>query len=151
MFSYTSSKHVIVLDEWFIGLRYMILLTGLSCLPLYAQATLNVSTLPELREADFIHPGLLHNQAELDFIKQKVQAEEEPWFSGWKKLLDVEVSSMDWKTGAIADVLRGGYNKPDIGASDLERDSPAASCMQGCLCPNRPSWKSPAWPIRKFI
>ena len=34
--------------------------------------------------AKFTHPGLLHNQAELDFIRQKVEAEEEPWFSGWK-------------------------------------------------------------------
>jgi hypothetical protein len=110
----------------FIGLKHLVLLAGLSCLPLYAQAASNVSTLPELREAHFVHPGVLHNQAELDFIKQKVQAGEEPWFSGWKKLLDAEVSNMDWKTGAIADVLRGGYNRPDIGASDLERDAAAA-------------------------
>ena len=81
---------------------------------------------PALFSAEFIHPGLLHNKAELDFIKAKVQAEEEPWISGWKKLLDADVSDMDWESGAIENVLRGGYNKPDIGASDLERDASAA-------------------------
>ncbi|MFC1766028.1 hypothetical protein ACFL6U_28615 [Planctomycetota bacterium] len=38
---------------------------------------------PTLCSAEFIHPGLLHNRAELDFIKAKVQAKEEPWISGW--------------------------------------------------------------------
>ena len=81
---------------------------------------------PSLVQAEFIHPGLLHNQAELDFIKQKVKAEEQPWFNGWKKLIEADVSGLDWESGAIEDVLRGGYNKPDIGASDLERDAAAA-------------------------
>ncbi len=90
----------------------MLLLTALSCLSLQARA-------------EFTHPGLLHNQAALDFIKQKVQAEEEPWFSGWKKLLEVDISNMNWQSKAIENVLRGGYNRPDVGASDLERDSAA--------------------------
>ena len=25
------------------------------------------------------------------------------------------------------------------------------SCMQACLCLNRPRWKSPAWPIQESI
>ena len=51
MFPYTYSRHVIVSDKLSMGLSLMVLLTGLSCLPLYAQATVNVSTLLELREA----------------------------------------------------------------------------------------------------
>jgi hypothetical protein len=81
---------------------------------------------PALFSAEFIHPGLLHNRAELDFIKAKVQAKEELWISGWEQLLEAEVSDMDWKPGAVENVLRGSYNKPDIGASVLERDSAAA-------------------------
>ena len=76
--------------------------------------------------SEFIHPGILHSQAELDFIKQKVQAEEEPWFSGWKTLLEADISNMDWQSKAQQPMfLRGAYNRPDIGASDLERDSAA--------------------------
>ena len=51
MFPCTNSKHVIVSDKWFMGLIRMILLAGLSCLPLAAHAKVNVSTLQELREA----------------------------------------------------------------------------------------------------
>ena len=126
MFSYRNSKRFIGWNQFFICLRNSLLLTALSCLSLVAQAAVNESTLPDPRGAGFVHPGLLHNQVELDFIKQKVQAEEQPWFSGWKKLLEADVSRMDWKSGAISDVLRGGYNRPDIGASDLERDAAAA-------------------------
>lgn len=77
-------------------------------------------------QSEFVHPGILHNQAELEFIKQKVQAKEEPWLSGWNTLLKAEISNMDWQPKAVSDVLRGAYNKPDIGASDLERDAAAA-------------------------
>ncbi|NND07635.1 MAG: hypothetical protein HKN87_14765 [Saprospiraceae bacterium] len=75
--------------------------------------------------SNFIHPGLLHSQAELDFIKQRVLAKEEPWFSGWKMLLEADISDMDWQSKASTNVLRGAYNKPDIGASDLELDAAA--------------------------
>jgi hypothetical protein len=75
---------------------YLLLLAGLCCLPLAAHATTRVSTLPQVRESDFIHPGLLHNQAELDFIKQQVQAKQDPWFGGWKKLLEADISNMNW-------------------------------------------------------
>ncbi|MFC1766859.1 hypothetical protein ACFL6U_32890 [Planctomycetota bacterium] len=51
MFSYNKSKHFTVSDNLFIGLRPVFLLIGLSCLTLTAQATVNVSTLLELREA----------------------------------------------------------------------------------------------------
>ena len=66
---------------------------------LFAKVLLTILFLlsPCLVRAGFVHPGLLHNQAELDFIKQKVQAEEQPWFNGWKKLLEADVSGLDWK------------------------------------------------------
>jgi len=48
---YTNSRHAMVSDKWFMELRHIALLIGLSCLPLYAQTTVNVSTLLALREA----------------------------------------------------------------------------------------------------
>lgn len=95
--------------------KFGLSLVGLSCLLLQVQVN-----------AAFKHPGLLHNQSDLDFIEQKVAAEEEPWMSGWKKLLESDISRLDWQPKASIDVLRGAYNKPDIGASDLEKDSAAA-------------------------
>lgn len=120
------------MSHWFsrqfavINLRYMLIIfTVLVGGMVHAQLKESVGQVYFSEQSEFIHPGLLHNQAELDFIKQKIQAEEEPWFSGWKTLLEADISKMDWQFKAAANVLRGAYNKPDIGASDLERDAAA--------------------------
>ena len=34
----------------------------------------------------FIHPGILHNRTELDFIRARVNEGEEPWASAWQNL-----------------------------------------------------------------
>ncbi len=74
----------------------------------------------------FVHPGILHHRAELDFIKAKVQAGEEPWKSAWEALRKSAHAQLDWKVKPRADVFRGSRNNPDIGASDFKADSVAA-------------------------
>ena len=37
-----------------------------------------------LEAEPFVHPGLLHSRAELDFVREKVQAGQEPWKSAWE-------------------------------------------------------------------
>ena len=34
----------------------------------------------------FVHPGVLHSRAELDFIKDKIARGEQPWLAAWGKL-----------------------------------------------------------------
>jgi len=72
------------------------------------------------------HPGVLHSQAELDFVKAKVAAGEEPWKSALEALRSDAVSSLGWKPKPATDVVRGPYNNPDIGGTDLMRDAAAA-------------------------
>ncbi len=74
----------------------------------------------------FVHPGVLHNQAELEFIRNQVQAENDPWFSGWKKLRNHTVAQLDWSPEPRAHVQRGAYNDPDIGASEFMMDGQSA-------------------------
>jgi hypothetical protein len=76
----------------------------------------------------FVHPGLLHNRADLAFIKQKVAGGEEPWKTAWDKLRSARIASLDWTVSPVADVVRGAYNDPDIGSSNLSHDSAAAYC-----------------------
>jgi hypothetical protein len=42
----------------------------------------------------FKHPGIRSSKAELDFIKSKVNAGQEPWLSGWNKMMSSNVSSL---------------------------------------------------------
>lgn len=76
--------------------------------------------------ADFVHPGMLHDAADLAFMKERVTAKAEPWMAGWKALLSAKVSALDWEAKPVATVIRGPYNKPDVGSTALMRDSAAA-------------------------
>ncbi|MDA8975345.1 alginate lyase family protein [Akkermansiaceae bacterium] len=83
----------------------------------------------------FVHPGLLHSHAELDFIREKVIAGEEPWKSAFQKLRAEEEASLDYVPKPMANVVRGARNRPNIGSTDLSNDSTAAytHAVQWCL------------------
>jgi hypothetical protein len=77
-------------------------------------------------EKQFVHPGMLHNSAELGFIREKIKAGEEPWKTAWDSLRSDDHAKLTWNPKPIADVVRGFSNKPNIGAWDLGHDSQAA-------------------------
>ena len=77
-------------------------------------------------ESPFAHPGILHSLEELDFVTTKVVGGEEPWKSAWNELRSHSLASLDWKPNPAANVVRGPYNKPDIGGTNLMRDGAAA-------------------------
>jgi len=85
--------------------------------------------------APFVHPGLLHSQAELEFVRQKITAGEEPWATAWKNLRASPSATLDYTPAPRAEVVRGPYNNPNIGSSELSRDSAAAytHALQWCL------------------
>jgi hypothetical protein len=74
----------------------------------------------------FVHPGILHNRSDLDFIKAKVEAGEEPWKSAWQVLRKSPHAQLSWKPKPRADLFRGSHNNPDIGAGDFKGDGVAA-------------------------
>ena len=44
----------------------------------------------------FVHPGGLHNQADLDRMKAKVAAGERPWIDGWNELIKDPLAQHDY-------------------------------------------------------
>lgn len=56
----------------------------------------------------FIHPGLLHTEADFARIKTKVEAGTEPWISGWNKLIHNSHSSLSYTPNPVAKLIRGG-------------------------------------------
>ena len=77
-------------------------------------------------QAQLVHPGMLNSKAELDFIKKKIKTGAEPWSSLFKLLQSDNHAKPEWQPKPMADVIRGSYNNPNIGAGDLGNDSQAA-------------------------
>ena len=92
---------------------------SLSILLLYS------STVAEPAKA-FTHPGMLHSNAELTFIKGKIASREEPWKSAWQQLQSSKAASLSYTPSPTANVVRGARNRPDIGSSDMSNDVAAA-------------------------
>src|SRR5690348_4870423 len=78
------------------------------------------------RGTQFIHPGLLQSRSDLDFMKQKVLAGEQPWKGAWDRLLRASYSSMDFDPKPAAHVIRGAYGRPSIGSNELMASAKAA-------------------------
>ncbi len=77
-------------------------------------------------EQPFTHPGILHSRAELDHVKAQVAQGQQPWAAAWKELRSHDISQLGWRPKPSAEVVRGPYNRPDIGGTNLMRDGAAA-------------------------
>jgi hypothetical protein len=57
----------------------------------------NAQTTRPAASPSFVHPGLLHSRADLDRMRQRVGAGQEPWKSGFEKLRADPQSRGDWR------------------------------------------------------
>ncbi|WP_084134630.1 RICIN domain-containing protein [Paenibacillus harenae] len=57
---------------------------------------------------DFVHPGILHTQADFDRMKQMVNAGTQPYLDGYNKLVSSPLSSSNWTPRATDTIIRGG-------------------------------------------
>jgi hypothetical protein len=76
--------------------------------------------------AQFKHPGVLANRAQLDFVRAKVQAGAQPWKGTYDKMLASEYGKLSWQPHARATVNCGPRSNPNEGCSDERRDAVAA-------------------------
>lgn len=77
----------------------------------------------------FAHPGMLHVTSDLEFMKAKILASEEPWKEAWSQLKSSEIASLNYKPTPFKVVDNGPYNKPDNGGKEFVRDDAAAYTM----------------------
>jgi Alginate lyase len=74
----------------------------------------------------FVHPGILVNQAMLDFVKAKVTAGEQPWKNALTKAQSNKFGQLSYTPHPRAVVDCGSSSIPDNGCSDEKNDSMAA-------------------------
>ena len=77
-------------------------------------------------KAGFIHPGILINRAQLDFIKGKVAAGVEPWKSAFERAKTSEWGALDYTPKPWQTCECGPRSNPNLGCKDEQRDSQAA-------------------------
>jgi len=80
----------------------------------------------------FRHPGVLLNQMQLDFIRDKVKAGAEPWKSGYDTAKSSSFASLSWMPKARETVECGSSSNPNFGCSD-ERDDALAAYTHALL------------------
>src|SRR6185312_2663474 len=54
-----------------------------------------------------VHPGMLQSRADLDFMKAKVLAGEQPWKGAWDRMCAASYSSLKFEPKAFEHVIRG--------------------------------------------
>ncbi len=79
--------------------------------------------------AQFVHPGILHTKADLDFFKAKIQSGKEPWKSAWQQLQNSDLAQLSIKPKAISHISCGSYNLPDNGGTEFYNDGNIAYTM----------------------
>lgn len=61
-----------------------------------------------LKAQDFIHPGILHTEADLARMRQKIAEGAEPWLTAWNNLRNSSEAQLSWGPRATETVIRGG-------------------------------------------
>jgi len=63
-----------------------------------------------------VHPGMLHTQADIDRMYAKVSTNQQPWRSGWEKLIANGHAQTTWVARPTATIIRGGdgQNYPQL-------------------------------------
>ena len=82
---------------------------------------------PNPSHRPIVHPGILQTRADLEFLKAKVKAQEEPWKSAWDRLQAEPNSSLDFKPKPYAHIIRGAYGARQKGGAELSASANAAN------------------------
>lgn len=56
------------------------------------------------------HPCLLHTENDFEYVRAKVSAKAEPWYSGWQKLINNSYSNLTFNPSPVESLERGGLN-----------------------------------------
>lgn len=56
----------------------------------------------------FVHDGMLHKQSDFDRMKTQIAAQEQPWLSGWNKLIANSHAQLSYNANPVAKLIRGG-------------------------------------------
>ncbi|PVF92036.1 chondroitin AC/alginate lyase [Serendipita vermifera] len=106
-------------------------LTLLVAVPLFVAQLAQGAALPHVNitaraPASFTHPGVFLNNAQLNFIRGKVQGGAEPWKTAYNDMMSSSYASQTRAPTPRATVECGSYSNPNNGCTDERQDALAA-------------------------
>jgi len=75
----------------------------------------------------FVHPGILQTRVDLEFMKAKIIAGEEPWKTAWDNWLKEPGAALDFDPKPVPHVIRGAYGAGQKGGQELMASSGAVN------------------------
>ncbi len=90
---------------------------------------LSISLFGTVDAQSFNHPGAMHSLKDLNFIKDQVNADKQPWKSAYSQLTSSNFSNLSYSHQAFDEVKCGSYNKPNIGCNQMVENGIAAYTM----------------------
>lgn len=79
-----------------------------------------------MHERAIVHPGILQTRADLELMKARIKAGDEPWKSAWDRWLAQPEASLDFTSRPFAHVIRGAYGAGEKGGIELSASVAAA-------------------------
>ncbi|KAJ5297026.1 uncharacterized protein N7443_007919 [Penicillium atrosanguineum] len=77
----------------------------------------------------WVHPGILVNTTQLDFMKSQVAKGTSPWSNAYEVMAANSLSDLDRTASPVVMVECGSYSNPDVGCTAERDDSIAAYSM----------------------
>ncbi|HEY0804693.1 MAG TPA: hypothetical protein VGD84_06505, partial [Pseudonocardiaceae bacterium] len=82
--------------------------------------------MPSVAPTTFRHPGVLVNQAQLNFVKAQVAAGAQPWTSAYAAAKASSLASLSYTPHPVPQVQCGSNSNPDVGCKAEQGDAAAA-------------------------
>lgn len=79
--------------------------------------------------AAFVHPGLLHTAADLTRVTNHVKAGDEPWLTGWNKLINSSYAQSSYTPHPVQLLCRGSPASCSENYANIFRDAAAAYAL----------------------
>ena len=88
---------------------------------------IETSSAAQEAQRPIVHPGILQTRADLEFMKAKIKAGEEPWKSSWNLWLTGPIASLDFTPRPFAHIVRGAGGAGQQGGRELSESADAAN------------------------
>jgi alginate lyase len=82
--------------------------------------------LPQVCSLEFVHPGLMVTNANIELAKNQISAKKDPWLSSWNRLISLQDSNTSYTSSAVNTIYRSDWGTNKANTQLLWQDIAAA-------------------------